>query len=624
MIIAVFLLPSYVSATTDQTQSIIISGNSEHSSQYDNVVNVGNDTSIMNPTTWNPTYQGLWIGGSTEESKFQLNQVTTNDSRLVTSSYFKFTNSQIMDGVGEYMIRSPISVNSYMNGLELLVYTVSSPLTDSFTVNTGALDRFTFAHSSTDKLIYSLRVDPAITSITNPSNYYTVDDRTYVLLYMPILPNVYYNFVWVASYDADGRMTVYFTPNDIASDGLHNSSLYTYIKTTPIDYLSTTNTVPVEMGISFDMRVGLANNIFAHTMFMAAGSEMSFVTNYPGGTNLTGYQSISIPFFTTTGNATVAIEVSKYLDPSNVFWSVGSRSYRNNIVASSGSAISATIWGPDVYFGGAWVNSGDLFIIRINSTIDQNIQWLFINQNDNEDVAYYAAGYDTALHIGVLTFNYGYHLMNSYAISTNQIAPPDCIYPGGQVISGGVSWQPRTILGVLAFVLYTSAKALVTQGWSGPLAGLTGIVSTLAAAPIAGLGAMFWLQDQAIGLIIDTANAVVNGVYPLLKNGIDAAWSALQGLGRFLWSVGEGIWGALTILWNGLVEYGSILLGLLIVGVAMMLFFWPIKVEVQMLNAFLLMAQGKFEQGANVGYSVGKKVTDAFSRGGNKVIRRLK
>jgi hypothetical protein len=207
-------------------------------------------------------------------------------------------------------------------------------------------------------------------------------------------------------------------------------------------------------------------------------------------------------------------------------------------------------------------------------------------------VPYYQAGYDIGTLTGTTTYQYGYAMMNSYAISSNQIGPAESIYQQAQQISSGIVWSPHTIFGVLAFALYTASAAVFTNGWTSPIPGLTGVISTLVAAPIAGLAAAFWLQDQAIGLIADAASAIVNGLYATFKNVIDAVWNTLVGIGEFLWAIGEGIWDVINVLWDGLVQYGAILLSLLVVFVGLMIFFVAVHYQLKLWGIAVRMAKG--------------------------------
>ncbi len=60
-----------------------------------------------------------------------------------------------------------------------------------------------------------------------------------------------------------------------------------------------------------------------------------------------------------------------------------------------------------------------------------------------------------------------------------------------------------------------------------------------------------------------------------------------------LWSIGEYIYDALTWLADQIVEYGAYLLGLLMIGAALLIFFYPIHYQLKLWTSALLLAQGK-------------------------------
>ena len=93
-------------------------------------------------------------------------------------------------------------------------------------------------------------------------------------------------------------------------------------------------------------------------------------------------------------------------------------------------------------------------------------------------------------------------------------------------------------------------------------------------------------------------------------------------IGNWIKSVGEYIYNGLVWLANAIIEYGSILLGLVIIAVALFLFFYPLDYLIRILESFYLIAQGKYAQGAAKGRSTSSQMVDEF-RPSKKIEKKL-
>lgn len=111
---------------------------------------------------------------------------------------------------------------------------------------------------------------------------------------------------------------------------------------------------------------------------------------------------------------------------------------------------------------------------------------------------------------------------------------------------------------------------------------------------LGGVGVAWW----ALSALTDLPSPidVYRAVSGFVSNLIDIAWDILSGIGSFLWSIGEYIWDALSWLAEQIIEYGAILLGLLVIGVALVLFFAPIYAQLKLWGIVWSMAQGKIEK----------------------------
>jgi hypothetical protein len=135
--------------------------------------------------------------------------------------------------------------------------------------------------------------------------------------------------------------------------------------------------------------------------------------------------------------------------------------------------------------------------------------------------------------------------------------------------------------------------------WDRHWMDLAGIALVIAGAAliVTGVGAGFGAGLFAAGvtmLLYNNWGTFRNAVNGLVKAIIDG----LTWLGNWLWKIGQWIWKALTWLVDQVVYYGAILLGLLIIGVAVLLFVGPLYAEIKILGAFLMMARGEYEKAA--------------------------
>ena len=84
----------------------------------------------------------------------------------------------------------------------------------------------------------------------------------------------------------------------------------------------------------------------------------------------------------------------------------------------------------------------------------------------------------------------------------------------------------------------------------------------------------------------------------IFSNALDNLWDELQGVGNFLRAVGEAIYDGLVWFADAVTEYGSVLLGLLIIAVALALFFAPIYTQLKLWGIAWRMAEGDVQAAA--------------------------
>jgi hypothetical protein len=611
-ILFIMLVPQFAAATDSQVSTTTtIDIDSEHQDIADEVVNAGNSSGAQNPSTWNPTYQGIWIGSSTKESLYQFNDITSispfvlsgvtiiDHSRLLLASEFVFSQHSIMTGCSDFVVRMPVFVDSSAMsyaGLTILQlddsahYYFQAPLTlaglASTTLSEGLL--WTYITNGTGRTIFSDNYDISDTLVTDGDSQWVKDDRSYLEVHAPIIPSTRYLFIWYGGYDEEQSFKVYLAPDDIANDGIQNSSIARYTSNLIHGSGWSVLNETLELGWSFDFRMGLGNGVTAFDVWLNKDDKVYICLQF-APMSATGYPLLNIPFYTLNGSASFNISAESL---GGVSWTRAAHIYNGSILASSAGSIPG--------------NSTNPWSILLVSQWPQLVRFYFV------DATHISYAYFPHVQICNSTATLGwkgytpliesfwFDILGSLTVVTVEIPPPDF-----------ASTTPIPI---------TPQSNEPQVDWSGVLGTIIlgiGLVLTIALPPLGavivggvlyGAGLGLWINELA-----NSHSVVADTVRGFFRNVIDAIYNTLILIGHFVWSVFEGIWEVITAVVNALIEYGSILLGLLIVGVAMLLYFYPVHYAIRIGTAFYLMAQGKLEQGANLGYKTGKDVVSDFT-----------
>ncbi len=632
-LVAILIIPQYVQAEVVTENTTVLNAPSEHQDDYDEMVNVANESAKQNHATWNPTYQGVWIGGSTKESLFKLNQVTTEPSVLTLSTEFRFSPYSIMNGVSQFVVRLPIfSSSDDFWYATMQIWKIPESDCYEYEVTTdwlaGAPEGYqTYITTSfTDEDHYLVwnapyfdLMDPTDTSLFDGNYYWTVDDRMYVMVNAPLIANELYLFVLNVVYKAEARFTLYISPNDVASDSITTSYINTYIQTAPDTYVFDSNNFALDLGWSFDMRNGIGGRVVSRDFYLAEDAEIWFHVYVPNSNLIWGYHSIMIPFRTDDGT----IEIKDLRVASRglgfddlIIDQAAATTYRDYILASSASQFNISASGdydPDFAYESCFMyigfkmNSSErvTFILEdlpyTHNEFNYSIMgaWNFYSENLTEytmiDLSYYA-----------------FHLFSSYLITDNELPAPQIASISSWDAQFGHANEKVSIFDVLVIGLLAGGTVIITTAvWV--FAG-----EDAAQAVSAGLGAIMVLYQYRDEIL----NAIWTGLQMAIRNAIDAAWNALVAIGQFLWSIGEWIWHALTWLADAIIQYGTILIGLLVVGVAMALYFYPLQFVIKILGSFLLMAQGRLEAAADKGLRASTGYVEDFTQPAKKVVKK--
>lgn len=580
--IAMMIVPQFVSATSTETQSTTLDARSEHQDGYDEVVNVANDTARTNYNTWDPIPEGLWIGGSTEESLFKFNEVMTATSYALLTWEFKLTSKQIMSGASAFVIRMPIYFDDQISQWALTIHTLTAS-GDYSVVDDGSWPVVSFTHTETQMAFY---VSSDYTSpYTDGDDFWTMSNRGYLMVRAPVVPDQLYLISMNVKYIADARLKVYLSPNDVCSDGIASTNVTRYIPSGGSVSIRTT-ALALDLGYSFDFRSGLSMGFAGFEKYLHAGDSVTFYT-WARLNNTNDYHSIIIPFWTENQTASFTVSVQAFTISSPFSWSIPSHKYYNYIAGTSSTTISVP---NDI--------SQDLVQVVLMSDWNQNVKFLFQTVDVTQSSSFLSmALMDNTIQNWTMLTQFGdiktFTFMNLY--SAYQLSTTGSIV-GPSDVDVNKPWIIKE-------------QSFTKDSWWDTL--FIYLIS-IATSPITGGPIVTYILEASTGtsvsrILYENIRNFVDATYSFVRNLIDAAWDTLVGIGEWLKSIGEWLWDALTWLVDKIIEYGAILLGLLIVGVAMLLFFYPIHYEIKIWTIFLRMAQGKMEAADSAMASLAKE-----------------
>lgn len=614
ILVICMIAPQYVSATEQVEHTVVINAPSENADLYDEVVNVANESASKNIETWNPTPVGVWVGGHTEESLFQFNQVTTNNSHLNIWWEAEFSSSQIMSGASELTIRLPIfSDPSAINWVDFLIireaelgdWTVDSsfnPLTPNTAFQVGP-----YYSEYAQTVFWSFLMDPSRSDPTSHYNHYTVDNRMYVSVTAPIYSGEPYLFIVDVNYKSNARFAMYLSPNDVAADGVANMHFGTSLITAPDTATVMVQNYTMDPGVSYDFQNGLAGGIFGKSVYMYAGNTMRFITYAEDAGDTTAYHSVMIPFRTESGEANLT--VTAWIYPG-----IGSETIMNTtvytgyILACCNPAITTS---EATYLK-------NFVIVEVTANEDMRITWFLYDNgwrgsDGISDFRQYCGAYrnmtdymkfqpnNDTLTGGVYPYAiWHFTLFSTYLTTSNYIPTPE---PGVYVppieesteFDYNIASNPWSLALSFIFPLYgVGATTLTVANWVAD-----DPVRIVYFLPLVNVAAVkLWVYNNVFSTLIPEIPDLPNleDIAAMLRNLIDGAMAGLRAIGEFIWSIGEAIVQAITWLVDAIVEYGSYLLGLLIIAAALLIFFFPIHYQLKLWTAALLLAQGKFAQ----------------------------
>lgn len=591
-ILAVFLIVGvpYTSAAGEDLIEKQINYNldSEYQDRNDRVVNIADESAITNPDTWMPSPQGIWIGASTEESLYQFDQVMAANNVFQVHSHVRFNSTQVMNGASTTIIRSPIAADN-VSEMRLRVWALSTPEWEL---------RYPFSEypflMNDEMLAASVEIDMTDTSITEGGDQWTVDGRTYIQLYGPLYSGVDYVFSWAAIYEPDSRPAIYLTGQDVANDNITDTQVSIYSKLIPDQPYSQTYRWNIDPGISFDFQQGLGNGVYAQSFYMGVGDSISFVVpgGYVGGAP-SYYHTVMIPWATADGKIKAKVTVESGSGSSWApAWEDSRTEWNGYILACSDELV------PEVVKPSYRVTVTFLSAERVN--------WIFL------DSASANFGQTDSYNHAIVTNGDVEHKVQSRLYASYQRSVGEVFMPSMDPADFPPMPEPKindrgnyygTIIG---FAMILIGGILVATVVAAPIGFLVG-----------GAGAVMMTSDLMSGghfFSENAANNINNAFNGIFSNPLDKLREALEGVGKFIISIGEAFYDGLKWFVDATKEYIPILLGLAIVAFGLFIFFQVLKWEMQIWGIAFSMAKGNLTAASGQAEQLHGQVSGALSR----------
>lgn len=571
VLVICMVTPSLFAAELNQNETIVEAA-SEHEDEYDEVVNVADESSVTNPETWEPGPVGIFVGSSTEESLFRFPDVTYpgttgtpafhNGARMGIMWDAQFSRNQIMSGVAEFTMRLPTYNPGGVLWLSYLsVYQLDEGATYQYSENTGVGSpgsKFQPSITGGSDFMGVWNIDFNDTSYTDGNQIWTLDHRTYIHMVLPIFPDVTYLFFLNMIYAPDTNFALYLAPQDIVGDGLINTSVALRNYDASYDAFQTRfETLPVDCGFSFDLQAGMGGGVYAKMFSMEAGDTVVLETHITQSGSINGYHNFMIPFESASIiNVTIGVDVfyeSPYAAVTD--YTIAASNYKDYILACDSSTIATT----------------RNFTAELTITFNQAASLMLYFR------AYPGMEYNYMSVDGMTIYM---AMWCDYQVSAVEVVPSNDITSGVPINPLPQTLEPWEMLASVLITLLFPGVAIATAYYDYVTGGDS----------VAG-----WLVSKAG----DVLYAGARYIYGIVKNAIDAAWDFLKSIGEFIWSIGEWLYESLVWLAEQLVEAGAILLAFLVIGLALVIFFAPVYAQLKLWGIAWSLAEGKFQKAAS-------------------------
>lgn len=571
----IIMLPQFVVAET-QTAVTKVADFKPESDDYDETRNVANETSKTNKDSWDPLPEGIFVGGIIEESKLRIKEVGTASANYLTvATTMRFQAGYLSTGASQFIVRLPVHVTGDAG---------DGPVRASLKIYESLEGGDNLVAYNADLgNIYSHWTDPGNQSLFGgmSESSWISGNRLYARMLSPLLTDRNYIFEAELQYAQNVPMDLYWQPSDLCSDGITETYINYHWELDPSRTVNRSYTAAADAGWSFVFQRGIGGIAADHTVYYEEYSYIYFE------------KFIETETLSTTGRVSFIFEFRlNFSDELNytlrVYWANGTSGAMTEIMSDeywdNKSARHVLIAATDKNYtiDGVEVDGRYFAWFKIRLRVNNATQLQMLMSYDDSIPGYSEMGYwhnkftvykaEDDSDMGQDVFFAPWCTIEIAPYSWNKTYPETSIRDSG-VWAGVGDWWDEHWFDVLGCVLVIAGVVLMATG-----------VGAVIGWYLIGAGITMLLMNN------------VDWIADMARNFVRMIIDGLTWLGTWLWKIGMAIWQAVTWFIDQVIYYGSIILGLLIILVAMVIFIVPIYFEIKILGAFLAMAQGDYEK----------------------------
>jgi len=621
--VVLIMVPMFADATV--YESITQDVDFQAIGDSDEIQNNLDPGSKNNWDTWDPVPQGSWFGGWPIESRLRITDVPDDNYEIAMATVCRFSPEAIMSGTATTLVRLPMSTgDDPWDHARLNIYSIANGTDWRFSRIDAAdyppgglgyeLDKMkvNFTNGTHELAFWSTNYYPGDLSPTDGNDHFTRSNRTYAFVDAPLYPDVYYLFVTYVWYDSDKYVDIYIQPDSLDSDGIWNrSDIGRYNEDAPDSYILEFDTFNVSFGYSFDFRNGFGNSAYGLNEWFEPGDEIRYFT-YADLSNDSveddDFISVMVPFKSTGINISFDVSIFVYNPATGGFTSIyylPDRIYNDFILFSmdddwgtNKSALGFTpngwfeikltvnnqtrlrfpLWDLESWTGANGINQS------WNGTIIGNI-W-----ESNENLSYNLLQWCQLNHAGDY-YNYHWQIMNAFQFNNfrwDRTAPATS-FQSERIPFKDMSWGDK--------ILWAVGQVIIGFGTFVETFTIPGGIGTI-------------IREFGMSISLKARSGIISQWAGYAWDAIKRIGTFFAHIGQWLWRVGQAVVGALTWFIEQIVNYATIILGILIlvlsVFLAFFMFYGSAKLAMTLVAAFRFRGQEAIGHITDLANAVGK------------------
>lgn len=607
--LAIILIPVLVSAESRVALTEIAEFAPMYD-DYDETVNIADETSKTNIETWNPLPDGIFVGGTIAESLMALNEVGVGDySHLSVATIMRFQSGYLSNGASEFIVRLPFFIDDEQIPLGMLLEIWEwdgTPIT--FRYDASGVGNLRIAEYPPGEYLYGTVVaniwfesEEIWRDITHDS--WLLDNRLYARIIAPLYTDRDYLFVATGVWEGPmHQFKVYWHPCDLCSDGIKSTRIARAWEPGLDSYVLRDDDVEADAGWSFVFQIGIGGRARDYDRWYYDGQKLTWSKYVQVGAAAVDAAVTFIMEFRTNYNQDLNYSITMTgggnILLSKVWWD--EKTARNVIVAGNPNIKT---FNAEEYDGAYWIK----FWVYLWIEDDVRMQLMLIDDLDRP-----AGSYRPWLEIsGVGYEDKENYTRVAFAPWCTIVLSDEFIYNETDVIvpldkTGfwrfAERFMPRQWLDIIDAIL-------VGTGLKEPI---TVILNWVGGAITPVIKSMWAITSPLIYALYNYWKDFADAVGKFVQMIIDG----LKWLGNWIWKIASAIYKALTWFVDRLVFYGSEVMAMIIYALAVIIPVGIIMITTKLMHIMENIARGRVAEAG--------KEAEALVTGPVKTYKRMK